>query len=226
MKYALVLDNNNYYIQANQFVEFDLKTVLEVKEADNLYQAASEFGLLSKLNENNILVVGVRPAEPPRLEIISNELDSLQKYVGGYIEHGYSSKGNEYWVNDEGKLEKLPLNRAIINENQVVDITAGNMLFTMSNEDGETISCDEDYVKRVEEEFNLPQVFTYDRLSKDVKVIDITDYELASFLKDTGMTMYPADQVKDMYDIVMFHFGLAIEENDIEQEFGKDDIEL
>jgi hypothetical protein len=38
-------------------------------------------------------------------------LEELQKYVGGFIELVYTNDGKEMYLNEEGKLKCLPVNR-------------------------------------------------------------------------------------------------------------------
>ena len=83
----------------------------------------------------NVLVV--EPMKEPYLKDIASGLSSLQHEVGGYIEAIYPYEDLVGIVcNEEGKLEGLPLNRAIYNENgEMVDIISGTFLIVGLSED-------------------------------------------------------------------------------------------
>ena len=83
----------------------------------------------------NVLVV--EPMKKPYLKDIDSGLHSLQQEVGGYIEAIYPYEDLVGIVcNEEGKMEGLPLNRAIYNKNgEMFDIIAGTFLIVGLSED-------------------------------------------------------------------------------------------
>ena len=76
----------------------------------------------------NVLVI--EPMKHPVEKEISNELESLQKEVGGYIECIYPFDDEVGLIcNEEGKLQGLHSNRGLYDENgELYDIIAGNFL--------------------------------------------------------------------------------------------------
>ena len=61
--------------------------------------------------------------------------------------------------NDEGKINGLPLNRAIRNDDGVIiDIAAGNLLITGLGE-SDFASLDEERIKKYSERFRTPEMF-------------------------------------------------------------------
>ena len=82
---------------------------------------------------------------------IENELEDLQKIVGGYIEvpfltETFTKNGIDVIINEEGKfIEGLRPEIAIVdrNTNQVLDVVMGNCIFASHDEEGETIELDE-----------------------------------------------------------------------------------
>lgn len=72
-------------------------------------------------------IIVVKPFTQPTVEEIENTLEAKQKIVGGYIEAVYP------WVdevalicNEEGKINGLPINRFLWNEDgQPIDYIAG-----------------------------------------------------------------------------------------------------
>ena len=57
-----------------------------------------------------IKVITKQPGSVPRSTHISNNLESLQKYVGGYIETVTLAKDLVVICNEEGRLLRLPFN--------------------------------------------------------------------------------------------------------------------
>jgi hypothetical protein len=89
----------------------------------------------------SIQVVVVEPNKKPYKKTIKNDLESMQAIVGGYIENvfiGRSKKGARVGItlNEEGKLEGLPMNRMIVN----YDILVGTFFITAYNLQGDNIS--------------------------------------------------------------------------------------
>ena len=76
----------------------------------------------------NVLLV--EPMREPRAVQIESGLESLQKAVGGYIEAVYPFDDPvAVIVNDEGKINGLPLNRALRDEaGEIYDVMAGQFL--------------------------------------------------------------------------------------------------
>ena len=75
----------------------------------------------------NIDVVMVEAGKPAAMATIGSDLESLQKTVGGSIEAAYFYDDPIALVcNEEGKLNGMPLNRAVKDENgEIMDIIAG-----------------------------------------------------------------------------------------------------
>ena len=68
-------------------------------------------------NENKITVLIVEPEKAPYVKEISDDLESLQHEVSGYIQAVYPFDDNvAILCNEEGKLHGLPLNRALYDE--------------------------------------------------------------------------------------------------------------
>ena len=91
---------------------------------------------------------------------IGNELEDLQKIVGGYIEIPFLSQkfldnGIDTIINEEGKLiEGMKAEIAIVDEKRgnILDIVYGNCIFASHDEAGETIGLTEKQMQVVTEE--------------------------------------------------------------------------
>lgn len=105
-------------------------------------------------------VVVLRPNQRACVEEINNSLASYQKLVGGNIEIIYPFADGACLVcNDEGKINGLPLNRAIRDEDgKVVDIIAGTA-FICDGTDEELKELEEHQLECYLAQFCFPEKF-------------------------------------------------------------------
>ena len=87
---------------------------------------------------------------------IDNSLKALQNEVGGYIEiPSFSRKLSEnnidMIINEEGKVNRLQPQLAIYQDNKIVDVICGNIIFASANEDGETIGLTDEQIEVLKE---------------------------------------------------------------------------
>ena len=76
--------------------------------------------------EETIRVVLLEPGKLARVADIDSSLEGMQKTVNGWIEATYPFEEEVCIIcNEEGKLNSMPLNRAIRCEGQITDIIAG-----------------------------------------------------------------------------------------------------
>ena len=110
---------------------------------------------------------------------IDNTLEALQEIVDGYIEIPYLSEvfaKNEIDViiNDEGKLiEGMKPEIAIVKKgtDRILDIVMGNCIFASHNDEGDTISLNEEQIKIVEKELETIAYVTMELNPYLVKVL-------------------------------------------------------
>lgn len=81
-----------------------------------------------KVFKEMITVVKVEPGRKARVDKIGTDLKDFQEYVGGAIQIVYPFEDQVCIVcGDEAKLQGLPLNRCLVdNEGDVYDVIAGN----------------------------------------------------------------------------------------------------
>lgn len=105
-------------------------------------------------------VLVVEPEKEPYVKEISSGLSSLQKEVGGFIEAVYPFEDPVAIIcNEEGKLEGLPLNRALRDEDgHVYDIIAGTFLIAGLSEDN-FCSLDDAQVEKFSAMYKSPELF-------------------------------------------------------------------
>ena len=119
-----------------------------------------------------------------RIEIESG-LDALQRAVGGYIEAVYPYEDPvALIVNEEGKLNGLPLNRALRDEdNDIYDIVAGTFLVVGLGE-SEFASLTPALMEKYEKLFHSPEAFL--NLSGHLTVIPVPEPQAHKSTKERG----------------------------------------
>lgn len=120
--------------------------------------------------EGPITVLVVEPGKTPYVKEIDPGLASLQHEVDGWIEAVYPFEDPVAIIcNEEGKMNGLPLNRALFTEEHgVYDIIAGTFLVTGLTEDNFG-SLTDDQIKKFSDRFRCPEAF----LSIDGKILVI-----------------------------------------------------
>lgn len=72
-----------------------------------------------------------------RIEEMQNTLEAEQEFVGGYISALSLTDEIDIIVNEEGKLQDLPINRAWVDDNgKLLDIIVGNICACRHDENG------------------------------------------------------------------------------------------
>ena len=112
------------------------------------------------MKQKEIRVLMVEPGKHPRVTVLQDDLDSLQKAVSigagyqGLIEIISIGNGDCILCNEEGKLIGLDGNRRIGN-----DIIVGVFYIMSENEEGELVSLSEKKIKFYEKRFWEPETF-------------------------------------------------------------------
>jgi hypothetical protein len=93
---------------------------------------------------------------------VDNQLKTLQTAVGGYVEAINLTPDLIMWVNEEGKMNKLPFNQAatsiFMKHRGGADFIVGQVIFTGGNDsNGDTNGIDE---------VQIQQLKTYAEMSK------------------------------------------------------------
>ncbi len=116
----------------------------------------------------------VEPEKYPRPVEIGTGLDDLQKAVGGYIEVIYPFDDQVGLVmNEEGKLEGLPLNRALRDdEGKIYDVVVGPFLVVGLTEESFG-SLTPEQMSQFEQVFHQPEMFI--QMGKGVMALPIPD---------------------------------------------------
>ena len=113
--------------------------------------------------EERIKAVFIQPGEKPKIVEIENSLKGFYYLVGDPIQAVYPFEDDAVLIcNDEGKLNGLPLNRAILDRNgKVSDIIAGNMIICrapIGSEDFASLTPAQ--ARKYSDRFRRPEIFT------------------------------------------------------------------
>ena len=109
-----------------------------------------------------MIILKVEPGKAPERMKITDDLESIQKVVGGSIQAIYPFDEPLAMVcHEEAKLIGLPLNRALRGEDgKIYDIIAGSFFLCGAPPEKESFaSLTEDQMKRYEALFHTPEVF-------------------------------------------------------------------
>lgn len=126
--------------------------------------------------KNMMKILLVKPEMHPQLVEIENELEVLQKIVGGLIQAVYPFEDEVCLIcNDEGKLLNLQMNRALYDNGSVYDVIAGDFLVVgMGVED--FCSLTDEQIERYEKRFHQPEMFL--RIGQQIVVFPMSDEEV------------------------------------------------
>ncbi len=108
---------------------------------------------------NKISVVIVEPGKEPYAAEIGTELEDMQRVVDGYIQVIYPFDDEAAIVcNEEGKLRRLPLNRALRNEDgEICEVIAGTFMIVGEGEE-DFISLSKEQIQTYIERFKNPEM--------------------------------------------------------------------
>ena len=150
---------------------FEKATTFEsrVAEAAVVYETAAP-----ETAKETMTVLLVEPGKYPQPVEIGTDLEDLQKAVGGYIQVTYPFDEQVGLVmNEDGKLEGMPLNRALRDDDgQIYDVVAGPMLVVGITEESFG-SLSPDQMQRFEQQFHQPEVFI--RMGKGIMALPMPD---------------------------------------------------
>ena len=127
-------------------------------------------------NSQAIQVLYVEPGRKARITTIKNDLESLQKMVGGYIEAVYPYEDPVAIVcNEEGKLSGMELNRALRDDaGTIYDILTGPFLVVGLGEEDFT-SLSKAHQQKYQKLFEHPEMFF--RVGNEIRAVKLETQE-------------------------------------------------
>ena len=124
------------------------------------------------MSDMNVLLV--QPESYPKAVTIGSDLESLQAAVGGNIEVVYPFEDDVGLImNEEGKIEGLPLNRALRDDQgELYDIIAGDFLVVGLTED-DFGSLTPEQMDKFEKLFHQPECFM--KMGRSIMALPLPD---------------------------------------------------
>ena len=107
-------------------------------------------------------VLYIQTGEKPQVIEIRHTLSEMQRLVGGTISSFMPfNDGSVIILNDNGKIDGLPLNRAVYDKNgEIADIIAGDFFICYAAPDSsEFSSLPDELIRKYSELFKIPQIF-------------------------------------------------------------------
>ena len=107
-------------------------------------------------------ILVIEPMKAPKVKEIENTLEAMQEEVGGYIEAIYPFEEPAALIcNEEGKINGLPLNRALRDEDeQIYDVICGTFFLCAAPPDEENFcSLSDEQIDRFTNLFRHPELF-------------------------------------------------------------------
>lgn len=166
MKYAIYYSEKTQNPALRLYSSIRDEEVLMKFEAEN-FKNALEIALEKYVFDETgtkIPAIIIEPLEEPFYSFVEPSLKSLQALVEGNIEITTCLDCCECDIicNEEGKLMKLPLNRALYEDNDMYDIIAGTMVIAATDRKGKTIGLSNKTAVNVYEYFKRPELFHFD----------------------------------------------------------------
>ena len=126
------------------------------------------------MDHEKMTVLVIEPEKKPYVKDISSGLASLQKEVGGYIQAVYPFDDPVAIIcNEEGKLNRLPLNRALYTEDgEMFDIACGNIMICGLGEDN-FASLQGELLEKYLDKYKHPEVFV--KIGNDILAMKIPE---------------------------------------------------
>ena len=107
-------------------------------------------------------VLYIQAGKKPQVIEIRHTLGEMQRLVGGTISSFMPfNDGSVIILNDNGKIDGLPLNRAVYDKNgEIADIIAGDFFICYAALDSsEFSSLPDELIRKYSELFKIPQIF-------------------------------------------------------------------
>ena len=108
-------------------------------------------------------ILVIEPLKPPYVKEIDGGLEAMQQIVGGLIQAIYPFDHPEIALicNEEGKLNRLPLNRALFDsDGNIADIIAGTFFLCTAPTDSETFeSLTDEQIEKYKKRFEALEVY-------------------------------------------------------------------
>lgn len=108
-------------------------------------------------------ILVIEPMKEPYVKEIDGKLETMQSIVGGLIQAIYPFDHPEIALicNEEGKIDRLPLNRALLDKDgNIVDIVAGTFFLCSAPADSENFeSLNDEQIETYKKRFDALEFY-------------------------------------------------------------------
>ena len=108
-------------------------------------------------------ILVIEPMKEPYVKEIDGKLETMQSIVGGLIQAIYPFDHPEIALicNEEGKIDRLPLNRALFDKDgNIVDIVAGTFFLCSAPADSENFeSLNDEQIETYKKRFDALEFY-------------------------------------------------------------------
>lgn len=105
---------------------------------------------------SKIEVIAVKVGQEAQIEEIENDLECFQSFVGGYVGTDDLTEDLLLWCNEEGMINKLPLNRGVEYDFKSISWIHGDFFITRFNEEGDATSVTQEDLEVLKEHLKHP----------------------------------------------------------------------
>ena len=125
-------------------------------------------------SQKGMTVIACLPGKTAQVIEIDGSLEGMQAFVGGFIEPVYPFSDPVAIVcNEEGKINRMELNRAVYDETgEMIDIIAGPMFICSLGEE-DFASIQGEMLEKYMEKFKHPEVFV--KIGNDILAMKVQE---------------------------------------------------
>lgn len=146
------------------------------------------------VQDDSIRILVVEPMKKPYTTDIANDFEAMQKVVGGDIEFvPLPDSDCHIYCNDEGKLDGLPGNRRMDND----DIICGTFFICADGGEGNDTSLNDEQVERYMTRFGKPEQHSDDEAHQFAYEVKAAS-SAVDFLRMLGLAEYENEAADEM----------------------------
>lgn len=161
-------------------------SVVRTFSCNNYYDALKQCYEITNeiISLKKIPVVIIDYLEEPVYTSVYNSINEFRRIVSGNIEIVNLIDANSIDVIccEEGKFNRLPLNRSVLDGSKVIDVIAGTMIITKSDEEGSTLGLTHREIDLIHSYYYYPEVFNISDNDNSISVIKVST-EAAKIMK-------------------------------------------
>ncbi len=179
---------NNYALKESAAL-YDVEEIRSFEAEDFIHAIKEAKEITDTIDDTHIPVMLIEPVEIPIFTVIERTLENYQRIVDGLIEFTLvpGKKGVFIICNEEGKNNRLTLNRSLTLDGELFDVIAGPMIFVGTDDEGNTISLDYSVIQEMYDLFYNPEMYIFKTKDRKISVIQCTN-KIGKILKENNIS--------------------------------------